>query len=262
MVQLTADNQTLTLPNSARTHAGLESFDKASEGKGNSLASLKITIEGKNRYDESYICFRDGSTTDFDSYYDVHKLFGPAISPHIFSYINLEEDEQAAINAVPSPGEGDVIHLGTKIGLAGDYELTFSGLSSFESQYEFLLLDKKTDQIYELEMDSVINFSYENGDANNRFDLFFDLSTHADALTEDTRNPYSVYASHNRIIIQSEDAAKTTTTAYVYNMLGQLVAKKVLTRNLESIEVESPFAYYLVHIKNDEEEYHFKTLIK
>jgi hypothetical protein len=56
--------------------------------------------------------------------------------------------------------------------------------------------------------------------------------------------------------------AQTKTTAKVYNMLGQLVAEKTLSGNLEIIEVESPFAYYLVRIYNGEGEYHFKALIK
>jgi hypothetical protein len=254
----------LTFTNDARTHTGLGLFDKTHQTRASQNHSLlKIEITGASTTkDEAYIGFREGATHYFDSYYDVRKLFGASVNPHVFSYINLEEDEQAAINAIPSPSEGDVIHLGTKIGLAGDYELKFSGLSSFESQYEFLLRDKKTDQLYQLELDSLISFSYENGDPINRFDLYFDLSTQTDALKEEVQNPYSVYSSNDRIIIQSEKLAETTTTAYVYNMLGQLVAEKTLTGHLEIIEVESPFAYYLVHIKNNEEEYHFKTLIK
>lgn len=258
-VQTSFDNQTLSLTNDMRTNDGLGSFDK-NNNEVYRENQLRIELFGFNdRKDEAYLNFIENSTNEFDRYYDAHQFLGSVIQPYVFTYISLEEDEMATINSIPSPNEGDIIHLGTKMGLTGDYELVFNGLNSFESQFEFLLLDKKLDIIVELELDSIYNFQYENGDPVNRFDLLFDLSTTSDQLDEDL---ISFFQSNGSLYVRLNDSSNEEYEFSIYNLLGQQVYNNHFTDQTNIFNTNLKAGGYIAVIKSSNNYFSHKIILQ
>jgi hypothetical protein len=263
MVQVSSGSTSadLTFTNAMRTHTGLALFDKSAKEPNNNQESLKIMIQGEETTkDETYIGFREGASINFDPYYDVHKLFGAAANPHIFSYINIEEGEKAAIQSFPQPAEGDVVHLGTRIGVTGEYELRFSGLSTFAADQAFLLLDKKMNKLYEIRADSVITFSYENGDSENRFDLIFDMTTdiNNDALiTQD----FNVFICQDRLYLSDEKMFGKNAILQVYDLLGQKLIERRIAGDNRGILLHLSSSYYVLRIQSNHRLYSKKFFI-
>lgn len=259
MIQLTSDDQNLTFTNSARTNYGLDSFDK--ENPDQFSSSLKISISDQSgRSDNTYISLNEDANLYFDPYFDSHKLFGGSENPYIYSYINIEEDERAAIQSIPPPNEGDVIHLGTKLGQPGEYNLVFSGLNSFNSQYEFYLLDKKLDKIVHIELDSSYIFNYESGDALNRFDLVLDLSTTSEIISEDL---FNCYYTSDYLFIHLSDEKTNDYDINIYNILGQQVYNSKIDHNsVSGIPINLSIGTYIVRLESDNQTYVKKLVFK
>jgi hypothetical protein len=254
MFQLTADNQSLTFTNDARTHKGLASFDKGKNKTNNYPESLRITVKGEatTTIDETYISFREGATTSFDSYYDIHKLFGATANPHIFSYINMEENEKAAIQSFPQPDNGDIIHLGLRIVENGLYKLQFSGMNTFAANQAFILIDNKSNDTYSVRKDSIITFYHERGDSENRFDLLFEMTTGLDEINDISDNIF-IYYNDNNLYIRNLTFDNKNTNIGIFDILGQKLMEEKIGDATGGIPVDLPSAYYIIQIQSENE---------
>jgi hypothetical protein len=179
----------------------------------------------------------------------MHKLFGASANPHVFSYINLEGGEKASIQSFPQPAEGDIVHLGLRIGVVGNYELKFSGMSTFAADQNFLVLDNKTDEVYEIRIDSIIPFSYKNGDSENRFDLVFDMTTGIDGLEESFDDIY-VYINHDKLYIGNIENIDKNAIIEIYDVLGQKLYEEKAKNATNGLKVHLPSAYYIIRLNS------------
>ena len=255
MVQIPSgfDNQSLTFTNNMRTHDGLGSLDKKLNKEEDFFPMLlKIVISGAEaKKDETYIGFRELATKGFDSYYDVHKLFGAADVPHIFSYIITNDDEELAIQSFPQPQDSDIIHLGTRINDNGLYKLKFNGMSSFAANQAFVLLDHKTNKTYKIRRDSVIEFYHENSDDENRFDLLFKMTTGIEDIDENI-DDFIIYINNRRLYINHIEDLYDYIHVEIYDILGQKLVDKTNANVLNGIPLDLPSAYYIVKLRSSE----------
>ncbi len=244
MVQLSTTNQSLTFTNAARTHHALDSFDKGNEFA--TTESLKITFtDASDRTDETYLSFREEATIDFDNYYDVHKLFGGATYPHIFSYIDVLSDERAAIQSIPQPEPWQAVHLGHRIGVSGSFTLKAEGIQSFAPDQAIYLVDKANQEIYSLRYDSVFQFYIDKNESSQRFDLLFDVNTGLEAEeAENTR----LYFNDDVLVVQQIGEKPDFSQVKIYNILGQLVYEAAINEQYETIPTSLPTGHYLIHL--------------
>jgi len=252
MVKLSADDKTLPFTNAARTHKKLSKFDKSEDNYTNDTEVLSISIPYNTGENTSYISFREGASLGFDPNYDVIKLFGLSEYPDVFSYIDIEENELAAIQSFPQPAEGDIVHLGLRIGSTGNYELRFSGMSTFAADQNFLVLDNKTDEVYEIRIDSIIPFTYETGDNENRFDLIFDMTTNIDEAGI-SQEEIIVFINNRKLYIKQMDSFNLNAQIGIYDILGQKLIEEKIGDATRGIPVDLPSAYYIIKIQSEKE---------
>ena len=245
-VEATTDGATLTFTNAAREHHDLGSLDKKSTEVSTNSEVLIIDLQKEGKSDKTYIGFREGATKSFDSYYDAYKLFGNKSNSYIFSYLDKDLNEKMAINAFPTPQEDEVVPLGLKIKEEGDYSLNFSNMDSFEEQPVFFVKDLLLHKVYDLQEDSVISFSYYQGQPEHRFDLYFKDIQEEDDLDDH----FVVYVNNNRIYLYSLAEFEPNTSVEIYNVLGQKVYEDVLVNIEDGLEVRWPSSYYIIRLQD------------
>jgi len=255
-VEVTLTNQTLNFTNLARTHDGLGPLDK-SENKYLSEELLKISLVKDGFEDRTYIGFRDSATTGFDHYYDVRKLTGSEESPYVFSY--SRDFSEMGINAFPRPLNDEVVPIGIIIPEEGVYSLNITQLYSFSDDQEFYLKDRELHKYYDLREDSIIEFTYQNGQAERRFDLLFNKPT---GLSEELQEiDLLVYSSDKTIFLLSEDLKADQGVSF-YNVLGQKMGEEKFSDLKSGLAVDWPHAYYLMKIHGNDAIYSQKFYLK
>lgn len=246
MIQLSTTNQSLSFTNNARTHHALASFDKGNEVE--NAESLKVTItDASDRTDETYLSLREEASIGFDNYYDVHKLFGSSNYPHIFSYIDVLNDEKAAIQSIPYPEPWQEIHLGHRIGLSGNFTLKVEGIHNFAPDLEIYLVDKLNQEIFNLRSDSVFQFYIDITEQPQRFDLLFDLSTQLNSIGH---NNCKVFFVDDQLIIDQHHSEEVYKDLVIYNLLGQAIKTQVIESDFEMISVDLPSSYYVIQLRS------------
>ncbi|NOR88158.1 MAG: T9SS type A sorting domain-containing protein, partial [Bacteroidales bacterium] len=260
-VKAIATDETLVFTDDIRTHVEVKVIDKSMEmGNGSIINSLIIKVSKNGKQDISYLNLRDTANWEYDSKMDVHKLFGLSSVPQIFSYIDIDNDEVAAINSIPFPYGDEVVPLGFKVNIAGDYLLEFNGGSSFNENQPLFLFDHVSGEAYDLRVDSTLSFTYSNTDPENRFDLCFDQMT---PVGQDIQNDkdWDIFAVNNSLFIQSEEIDDAE--IQIYNLQGQVVYS---SRNIQAFShgkaMFYPSAYYLVKITSDDKIQHEKIFLQ
>lgn len=247
MIQLLNTNQSLTFTNEARTHRDLGSFDK-NQTEQLEPESLKISLEDQDgRIDHTYLKFEEEATRAFDSYYDVHKLFGAIQFPQIYAYIDLESGEKASIQALPFPGEDEVLHLGHQIGQSGNFNLSVNGMSQMPTDQDIYLIDHLLEEVYDLRQDSVFNIEIDVNDPQQRFDLWFKLSTHLNSVDQ---NNCHVFFVNDQIVIKQYPSEESFEDLVIYNLLGQVVKTHSIKSDYEMISVDLASSYYIIQLRN------------
>ncbi len=146
-------------------------FYKSTEQAENSLI---LEVAG-HESSKAEIRFLEGATPDFDGNYDVYKLFSESRDvPHIYS---ATASGKLAINTLPSIENHNLVTVGFKVGIVGDYTISFSGIENFDPSVPLYLHDTKEDIITDIRQNNQYSFFYDTLDANNRFVVCFTEGT-------------------------------------------------------------------------------------
>jgi hypothetical protein len=211
-------NNTVTIPNAARTHSGLTVFYKSGELTTN---ILELKLEGNDKSDYARVCFYDLATEDFDGDFDAIKLFSYSSSvPEIYSV--TPNNTQLAINTLPiSILDGGKVPVGFKVGNAGNYSLTAEKINSFSTSIAITLEDKLTGVFQELNLNPVYNFSASLTDVTDRFVLHFKNATSIpDPINSET---FSISATNGNINVATQKSINAE--ILVTNILGQILMR-------------------------------------
>jgi len=243
-VEVTTTGATMSFTNAARTQTGLGALDKNEEIVNAETIIVSISKDGFT--DKTYIAFRDEATADFDNNFDASKLTGSYELPYVFSYLNNQLKDKLAINSFPSPDEDKVVPLGIRLPEEGDYSLTFSNFNSFYSVPEFYLKDNLLNKVYNLHKDSIVNFSYQKGQSEHRFDLYFKKIV----ANEYMDNHFGVYIEGGRIYVNSVAEYDDNSQVEIFNLLGQRVYENTLGNIHDGIPLKWKSSYYLMRIQS------------
>ncbi len=180
--------------------------------------TLKLTVsENENSTaQESIIRINENATKEFDPQFDSRFLKG--FAPQFYSV--LEDCTGVSTNALPNVSASTTIPFAFVKNSATEYTLTVDGIESFTTNEKVYLIDLKTNYTQNLNENPVYHFSAQEGDAVNRFNLYFGVLGVDENTISDT---YSVFNSGNQIKIQAEKAVNAN--VFVYNVAGQLIAK-------------------------------------
>jgi len=217
MVQVTESAGSLTIPAAARSH------DDQNWYKNSGFSKIKLLVKDldQNTAQESTILFHPEATENFDPELDSRFLAGYA--PQFYSVV---ADENLSVIALNQPDENLEITFGFIKNDSGNYQLL---LTENSSEYPVLLIDEKTGQNQQINVNQPVNFESAEGDPIHRFTIKFSPLN----VSENHQEPHSIFASGNIISVTNAKEARIS----VYNIAGQQI--------FETFSVTDNFAFSL-----------------
>ena len=135
---------------------------------GNSWASdplIHIKLTGVVYSDETYIRFKEGTTTGFDFDWDAYKIMSGGTTPSMYTIIG---NVDYSINSIPAADSLSVVQLGIKILEESVYTMSFENSTGL---HNYTLVDKKTNTQIAIDSSTVYSFIGSTTDATDRFEL-------------------------------------------------------------------------------------------
>jgi hypothetical protein len=192
---------------------------------------LELTVEGNNSSDKTFVHFNDQATADFDNEYDAYKLFGNYDAPQLFSII---PGNILSINELPMAGN-EVVNLGFKSNIGAAYVLNASGIDNFASNVSVSLQDVKLNITQDLKVNPVYTFTYEEGDAENRFRLkFLDMT----GLTKPELQGIKVFSFDKTVVVENADRHQGVVRIY------DITGRELFSQQLDG----QPTSYFTLQV--------------
>lgn len=228
------DGVTMNVPLSARVHSSQEFY------KSTIADMLEITAEGNSYSDKTFVRFNNMASSDFDSQYDAYKLFGNVNAPQIYSMIT---NASLSINELPMAGN-EVVDLGFSCNTTGIYSITAAGTENFAASVPVILQDVKLNTYQDLKLNPDYSFSYEAGENENRFKLWFQQVT---GISNPDSKIMRVYSYDKTVVIENNNGL--TGEAGIYDITGRQISSHVITsQSTTQIPVNAACGTYIVKI--------------
>lgn len=251
MVEVLANNASITIPKSGRNHASTSWYKQAT-----SLNMIKLTAwaEDRKTAKQSLVISDPGSTTAFDPAIDGHYL-----SDYAPVFYSLAGDDKLSVNTLPEVG-GDVrIPFAFAKNTSSNFSIELD-IENVIPDLDIFLTDNKTGAVVNLSKNPVYQFSSANGDDINRFELSFLTTTGVTPVTEN--NGINAYVSDNTLHINQTKAQSGN--VYLFSLTGQLISTNTLeaspSQNI-SLPQLAP-GIYMVKIQTGTSNYTQKIVIK
>lgn len=151
---------------------------------------LMIEVSGNGFKDKTEIAFNSTATASFDPMLDASKFHSKLGQPTLFT--SLSSMEHLSINTFKNTTETTEIELGLEPGKEGNFELSFSGINTFDKDNVFLL-DKKTNSETQLFENAHYAFVADMTDNWDRFLIRFEKSTNS--IKDPSNNQFGFYVS-------------------------------------------------------------------
>ncbi len=248
----------ITIPNNQRKHSS-QSFYKNSEIIANIFTLL---LTGNGYTDETKVGFFEGATSQFDSEFDAHKMFGIEEAPQIYTRskgdatgITLTNDyEELSVNLLQSPKITKSVPMGIKVGATEYYTLVFKSEGTSQADVQVYLEDKlNSKEMINLNKYPEYKVKLTEGTYNDRFVLHFVYSNEPvyknDSDTDD--EIVNIYSSGKDVYVSYMQ--DTPATVMVYDMLGKPVLKEPLSPvHLNKFPIYGNKGYYIVKVISEE----------
>ncbi|MEI8049749.1 MAG: hypothetical protein WCI92_20425, partial [Bacteroidota bacterium] len=164
---ITGSGSSLIMDNRVRVHNSV-SFLK-DNGIIPNLLRIRSTVN--DGIDETTVRFTESATSGFDSEWDAYKLAGGPDAPQLSSVAS--DNTNLSINSLPVEGGNITLPLKFSYFTAGDVTFTASGMETFEKNGPIYLEDQLLNKIINLRLNPTYTFSYQPGNAIDRFVLHF-----------------------------------------------------------------------------------------
>jgi hypothetical protein len=233
MVRTDIHHSTVTIPLNSRLHSNIPYYKAENH---TDLFSLKA--KANQMTDETFIYYREESSTGYDSQFDAYKLMGSEEAPQLYSMIS---NKILSVNTLPFEGN-EVIDLGFKCGKEGQYSLTARGMESFDFTTPIWLEDLKTGIWQDLRSNPVYNFTYSIADAEKRFKLHFKDEERSLKSTD-----ISIYTLPNTLVVANKSGYPGAIR--VFDLSGNQILETGLTSAEKTqIPVNYPAGIYYVKV--------------
>jgi outer membrane protein assembly factor BamB len=252
-VRTNENNVQLMFTNAMRTHAnpvvGETTINttalKAPQQQVNRIA--RINISGSSGSDQAVLYFNASASNGFDDF-DSRKMFesANAATPEVFM---MAENEKVAINGMQRIPYDTEIPLGIVVKQTGDYFISGSDLSGFESGTRIFLIDKQYSSTeFELAEGASYSFSSQPTTATSeRFSLVF-RAPGATTDIENTSRPNAqvfVNAANQITIIAPENSHYT-----IYNAMGQFIGHGKMNSEQLTVNNKLQTGLYIVRVND------------
>jgi hypothetical protein len=252
-VRTNENNVELVFTNSMRTHAnpvvGETTINttalKAPQQQMNRIA--RINISGSAGSDQAVLYFNAAASNGFDEF-DSRKMFESvsAATPELFM---LAEAEKVAINGMQTIPYDTEIPLGIVVKQAGDYNISRSELSNFESGTRIFLIDKQYSSTeFELAEGAGYNFSSQPTSATSeRFSLVFRAPGATTDIENTIRSNVRVFVNAaNQITIFAPENSNYT----IYNAMGQFIGHGKMSSEQHTVNSKLLSGLYIVKVND------------
>jgi hypothetical protein len=262
-IRTNADNQTLTFTNAMRDHARNvtvlgqpvpTTVLKAHKQVSQSLARIKVA--GVAGSDEAVLYFDTDAANTFDKY-DSPKMFEStrSVVPEIYTQVGSDKLVINGLNAVQYDTE---IPLGFVAKTAGDYNITASEMTNFETGTRIVLIDKDApNPENELSAGVVYPFSSPATTAStSRFSLIFRAPGVATGIDNTAKLNARVFVNtSNQITIVAPEKSNYS----IYNTLGQKLIEGIAKKNQTNTSLQK--GMYVVKVSDCGKELTTKIII-
>jgi hypothetical protein len=215
---------------------------------------LELRADGNNYYDQTYILFNNDATSAFEAQYDARKMWGLDEAPQLYSMIT---NEVLSINELPLAGN-EVVDLGFKCSVSGEYTLSAAGMESFDVSTPILLEDLVLNKTQDMRENSNYSFSYVAGENENRFKLHF---KYAEGITDMNNNGIVVYSLDHSVVINN--TTQLAGEVSVYDMTGRLLSHTNMNGQMKtSIPMQVAIGTYMVKVVTSKATVNQKVFIR
>ena len=248
-VTTTINASTLTVPLAARQHSTVPFYKESVTN------ALRVDAIGNDLEDATFVHFNNDATAGYDNQLDGVKLMSEDMfCPQIY---NVTAGQKLSINELPLAGN-ETVNLGFSCKTDGNYNLSASGIESFDATTTILLEDTKLNITQDLRSNSVYSFSYVTGEDANRFVLHFKA---ANSIAEPTNSGIAVYSYDHNVMINN-----TTGLAgevWVYDMTGRELTHTTMNSQMTtSIPMQAAIGTYLVKVVTAKATVNHKVFIR
>lgn len=233
----------LSLGNAQRTHLGADDFYK------NDIHDLLILqASGENYSDQTWIYFNELAEVEHDGVFDAYKRISTSNPelPQIYSI--TPSGTKLSINGMT---EATMVPVGFTALQTGEFTISAIETSEFKDVIlEDLFLGVQTDLLKKS-----YTFNYNLDDKENRFIVHFTPL----AVGESPADLINIYSSHKDVYVSVP--ANTEGDIVVYNLMGQEVARTIITDVINKVTMEKS-AYYVVKVMSNESVVTKKVFVK
>ena len=228
-IHANASGPSLTMTESVKLSTDY-AFMKTS-GVNSSLNNVvQLTLDGLGYNTGTYVRFFSNATDNFDSDYDVYKLFSwSPLAPSICSKWN---NIYYASNCLPDPTGDVLIPIRVKVGTAGSYKITASDLSQVLPESCIMLYDSYTGTTTDLRASSYTCVMSDTTDAPRfMLKILYNIPL---SITSTVKNPSTSVTSDGSVI-----ALPSGTGPWTYkwkNALGNVLKTKSNTTQSDTLK--------------------------
>jgi hypothetical protein len=242
----TNEATTLSIPSSAKTHGGTWFKNPTTTQK---LVLTAVDIEGETAQ-KSVISINPNASQSYDLLYD--GVFARFYAPAFYSKVG---DYKLSTNAIPSLPDNLVVPFYFEKNEGASYRIEASGVETMG--VATTLLDKKTGITTDLNVNSSYEFTSEEGDNPDRFEIHFGVVGIDDQRTTPTIQAY-VYGQQLKVLGNGG-----ITQLDIFDVQGRLLSSETInvmdgyskTLNLQA-------GMYVVRLQNKEGVSSTKVIIK
>lgn len=204
---------------------------------------FRVNISGEGGSDQTTICFREGSTCDFDADFDAHKLFGKYGVPQVYSFAS--DESMLSVNSYPSITGCDDVMMGFTADYPGMYLFTFTGMETFPQGTVILLEDLKDNVLIDCRYHSTYSFSYTAGEDPERFIIHFTIISGREEMTSEH---LVLFPSGNHLLLMIPSSFREGELS-IHDLTGRLVHREsVWNAGLTVIAMPESKGWYIVRV--------------
>lgn len=251
-VRATGGAGTLTFDNSDRVHNGQAFYKNADE----ELLVLKIT--GNDVTTQTAIRFNEAATQQADRLFDVYKIISD--NPDVPNLFTKAENENMAINTLPSIEGNEIVPMWFRAGMDGSYAINATQMETFDSGTPIFLEDMKTGKIQNLRDMPEYAFEYTSGKDRSFLIYFFEPQKSSQ------QSDINVFAYdevlHVNFPVSEMANSDFMANISVFDIMGKLVFQTRTTDINNQISLQGGNMIYLVNVVSGDQTKSAKVFIK
>lgn len=251
-VRATGGAGTLTLDNNSRVHNG-QAFYKTTEKE-----LLVLKVNGNNITSQTAIRFDENATQKADRLFDVYKIVSD--KPDVPNLFTKAENENMAINTLPSIKGNEIVPMWFRAGMSGKYTINATQIETFSSETPIYIEDMETGEIQNMREITDFVFDYKSG-SDKSFLVYF-----IEPGKSEFKSEIKIYAYDNTLQVNFpvSELANTDFQAQimVFDVTGKVVFQTRTSQIYNQIPLHGHNIIYMVNVNSGSDVASTKIFVK